>query len=47
MGTSFGSKPAEKFVGVWSNGDTVRMRIWKNGHIDYKKQVCSSSKYTY
>ena len=45
MGTSFGKRPPAKFVGVWSNGDTVRMRIWDNGRVDYRKEVYSALKY--
>ncbi len=42
MGILFcANKPPENFVGVWTNGDTVRMRVWKSGTINYIKEVCS------
>ena len=47
MGICFGRRPPKKFVGLWTNGDTVRLRIWESGRIDYKKEVCSASKYSY
>jgi hypothetical protein len=39
---SSSNRPPAKFVGVWSNGDTVRMRIWENGLINYRKEVFSA-----
>ncbi len=37
-----GNTPPEYFVGLWTDGDAVRMRIWESGTLNYIKEVCST-----
>jgi hypothetical protein len=41
------NKPLGKFAGVWSNGNSARMRIWESETVNYRKEVRSALEHRY